>query len=252
MAMSNQLKCPVCGGEKLTAATHSLALQHAGQEILVSGLEHYDCATCGADPAFPDQVRRNDLKILDARREAQKLLTGAEIRQIREGLGVSQAEAAAIFGGGAHAFSKYERGDVMQSVPMDRLLRVARAFPQVVTYLCQAFSLPAPSKAATSVHGGAVYVLAGDELKVSDNCVFYDVYAPIDPDDVSIGANSTFVFGCTGTVQVPHDASALEELGFRKEGSARHMVWSGDRVMESEYPKDDAQLLRTVACIGSA
>ena len=34
----------------------------------------------------------------------------AEIRTIRKRLGLKQAEAAAIFGGGVNAFSEYERG----------------------------------------------------------------------------------------------------------------------------------------------
>lgn len=127
--MKAQILCPVCGSESLTPGTHDLGLTSGDRKFLVSGLEHYDCATCGADPAFPDQIRRNDLKIADGKRRADGLLTGAEIREIREDLGLSQADAAALFGGGANAFSKYERGQVVQSVPMDRLLRVVRAYP---------------------------------------------------------------------------------------------------------------------------
>lgn len=133
--MKPQLLCPVCGQESLKKGTHDFGLMWADQKILVSDLEHYDCSVCGADPAFPDQIRRNELKIADAKRRAQGLLTAAEIREVREELSLSQADAAALFGGGANAFSKYERGEVIQSVPMDRLLRVANAHPYVITTL---------------------------------------------------------------------------------------------------------------------
>lgn len=133
--MKSQVLCPVCGNQSLTEGTHDLGLVWADRKIQVSNLEHYDCSVCGADPAFPEQIRRNELKIADAKRRAQGLLTAAEIREIREELGLSQADAAALFGGGANAFSKYERGEVIQSVPMDRLLRVVNAYPFVAATL---------------------------------------------------------------------------------------------------------------------
>ncbi len=141
--MKQEISCPVCGSKSLTAATHSHELMHAGQQVSVAELEHYDCATCGADPIFPEQIRRNEKRIADAKKQAQGLLTADEVLAIREGLGLSQAEAAQLFGGGANAFSKYERGEVLQSVPMDRLLRVAEAMPYVVTFLRQACGLAA-------------------------------------------------------------------------------------------------------------
>lgn len=98
--MKPQLLCPVCRNQSLTEGTHDFGLVWADRKILVSDLEHYDCSVCGADPAFPEQIRRNELKIADAKRRAQGLLTAAEIREVREELGLSQADAAALFGGG--------------------------------------------------------------------------------------------------------------------------------------------------------
>jgi len=92
-------------------------------------LEGYCCDTCGADPIFRDQIKRNHLKIADAKRVADGLLVGEEIRRIRMRLKLTQREAAEVFGGGANAFSKYERGDVVQSVAMDRLLRLIDRAP---------------------------------------------------------------------------------------------------------------------------
>jgi len=117
--------CPICDESALEAGTYTGTIEHAGQELQVSGLEYWECPTCGADPVFPDQARRNHLRFQDARRRADGLLTGDEIAVIRRRHDLTQADAAKVFGGGANAFSKYERGDVIQSKAMDRLLRLA-------------------------------------------------------------------------------------------------------------------------------
>jgi HTH-type transcriptional regulator/antitoxin MqsA len=121
--------CPVCESGELSPIVFTDVFQHNGGEIVVSGLEGYQCPACGADPVFEDQIRRNHSRIADAKRSADGLLTGAEIRALREHLQLTQKEAAEIFGGGANAFSKYERGDVAQSASMDRLLRLVGRLP---------------------------------------------------------------------------------------------------------------------------
>jgi len=42
---------------------------------------------------------------------------------------LTQKDASSLFGGGANAFSKYERGDVIQSDAMDRLMRLVKQHP---------------------------------------------------------------------------------------------------------------------------
>jgi HTH-type transcriptional regulator/antitoxin MqsA len=129
------LICPMCERETLTPVIYSETFQHHGAELLVSGLEGYECECCGADPIFDDQIRRNHARILDARRQADGLLTGEEIRLLRDRLGLTQKQASELFGGGANAFSKYERGEVVQSAAMDRLLRLVGRYPGLMADL---------------------------------------------------------------------------------------------------------------------
>lgn len=70
-----------------------------------------------------------------ARREARAkakdaILTPLVIRAIREACGLSQQEAARVFGGGPKAFEKYETGEVAPSSSMTRLLLVAARHPK--------------------------------------------------------------------------------------------------------------------------
>jgi len=72
-----------------------------------------------------------------ARREARARakratpLTPLVIRAIRESCGLSQTEAARVFGGGAKAFEKYEAGEVVPSTAMMRLLLLAARRPEL-------------------------------------------------------------------------------------------------------------------------
>jgi HTH-type transcriptional regulator/antitoxin MqsA len=121
--------CPVCGKAALKPATYSDTFKHNDGDLVVDGLEGYDCASCKSEPMFPEQIRRNERRIREAKRRADGLLSGNQIREAREQLGLSQQEAATIFGGGTNGFSKYERGETAQSVAMDRLLRLVMADP---------------------------------------------------------------------------------------------------------------------------
>lgn len=126
---TEHLKCPMCEHGTLAPNTYSDTFQHHGADLIVDGLECYICGECGADPVFEDQIRRNHARVADARRHADGLLTGREILTLRKSLGLSQQDASEVFGGGSNAFSKYERGEVVQSVAMDRLLRLVARYP---------------------------------------------------------------------------------------------------------------------------
>lgn len=127
--------CPVCEKGRLSTATYADEFEHRGETIHIEGLESYICERCGAEPMFEDQIRRNDRRVIDARRRADGLLTGEQIRTLRKQLGLTQQQASQVFGGGANAFSKYERGDVIQSAAMDKLLRLVDFQPTLLELL---------------------------------------------------------------------------------------------------------------------
>lgn len=126
--------CPICGEGRLhdqVVQEMSEYREHTGQTPLYFSV----CDTCGSEQANADQVRANKRAMIAFKKQVDGLLTGAEVRAVRERLGLSQAEAARIFGGGPVAFSKYENDDVMQSEAMDKLLRLASAVPEAFARL---------------------------------------------------------------------------------------------------------------------
>lgn len=143
--MSNSTDCPICGANgALTAERYNGEIKHNGRVLTVAGLIRSRCSACQADPVMADQIRQNQILIADTKRRSDGLLTGDEIRKIRERLGLTQIAAASVFGGGSNAFSKYERGEVLQSFAMDRLLRVAIDLRQVMSLLASYSGDPLP------------------------------------------------------------------------------------------------------------
>ena len=70
-----------------------------------------------------------------------------EIRAIRERLGLTQAEAGELIGGGPRAFTKYEAGTVKPSAAVINLLRLLEANPEARSALTARSPRPSATKA---------------------------------------------------------------------------------------------------------
>ncbi len=126
--------CPVCGEGHLHSKIDSNEVTY--KDVTRAIALHYSvCDECGSEQAGEDEARLNKREMMSFRKQVDGLLSGAEIRAIRNRLHINQAEAARIFGGGPVAFSKYENDDVAQSESMDKLLRVADAVPSAFFWL---------------------------------------------------------------------------------------------------------------------
>ncbi|MFO1431462.1 MAG: type II toxin-antitoxin system MqsA family antitoxin [Candidatus Competibacteraceae bacterium] len=122
--MTTAKQCPICTTGELAFFQEPDQIQYKGKTLSVE-VEYAVCQHCGEEMILPDQIKRNDCRVRDAWRKADGLLTGAEIAELRQKLRLTQQEAAKVFGGGVNAFSKYERGEVIQSEGMDKLMRLA-------------------------------------------------------------------------------------------------------------------------------
>ena len=129
-----KMRCPICEEGYLDSRIDLDRVEYQGHH---ADLElHYSfCKTCGSEQANMDQLRFNKRSMVEFRKKVDGLLTGSQVRSIRKNLGLSQAEAARVFGGGPVAFSKYENDDVTQSEAMDKLLRLANEVPSACKLL---------------------------------------------------------------------------------------------------------------------
>jgi HTH-type transcriptional regulator/antitoxin MqsA len=147
--------CPLCGEGHLVEHTHDRNGDIDGFRYVVRGLRHSLCDHCGETITTPEQSRHNKRVIIEARdravaeRNRVERLIPADILRIRKKLGLTQVQAARVFGGGTNAFGKYENGDVAPSDGMEKLLRLADTVPEAAAWLFRRAGLPAPSIAQT-------------------------------------------------------------------------------------------------------
>jgi len=131
----NRNTCPICETGTLSKRVHSGEIQYRDRTVQVDDLEYSLCNKCGADPVLAEQAKRNQVRFSDAKRKIDGLLSSADIRKARRYLGLTQHAASSVFGGGLNAFSKYERGEVIQSKAMDKLIRLSCRYPDAWTYV---------------------------------------------------------------------------------------------------------------------
>jgi HTH-type transcriptional regulator/antitoxin MqsA len=132
--MKNISICPICEEGSLEAKIGSNEVEYKGQKTVLP-LHFSECESCGSEQASPIELRINKRSMIEFKKKVDGLLTGKEVKEIRLSLGLTQADAANIFGGGPVAFAKYEADDVTQSGAMDKLLRLANAVPEASAYL---------------------------------------------------------------------------------------------------------------------
>ena len=106
-------------------------IAHAGGVTTVERLSGWRCDGCGEVEFDAESARRyaaagDDLVLRDRQRQSK------EIRRIRRKLGLTQADAARLTGGGHNAFSRYERGEVAPLPAVVNLFRLLDKHPELL------------------------------------------------------------------------------------------------------------------------
>jgi HTH-type transcriptional regulator/antitoxin MqsA len=127
--MQNQnLICPMCEEGQLIPNVCTEQTRYKEKTLTVD-YESSTCSTCGSEIVTPIQAQSNQARILDEQRKINGLLMSREIKRIRESFQLTLTEAANLFGEEALAFSKYEKGEAIQSATLDKLLRLVNEIP---------------------------------------------------------------------------------------------------------------------------
>jgi HTH-type transcriptional regulator/antitoxin MqsA len=123
--MEAKMLCPICCQGHLTCQAEMFTSEYKGVSAELP-LRSRTCDHCGSDSVGASDALANKRAVIGFRKRIDGLLSGIEIRAIRERYGINQKQAALLFGGGPVAFSKYENDDIAQAESMDKLLRLAR------------------------------------------------------------------------------------------------------------------------------
>lgn len=127
--------CAECGAPDPTRFDReTFEIAHAGLSASVDGLSGWRCGSCGEVVFDAESARRyaaaGDQLVLRARE-----IERSEIRRIRRKLGLSQARAAQLTGGGHNAFSRYERGEAVPLPAVVNLLKLLDRHPELLKEL---------------------------------------------------------------------------------------------------------------------
>lgn len=108
--MADPRFCLQCDdGTVLVHGERDVRIEIDGLTTVVPGVAGWHCPVCG-ECEFDDGSGQRYNAALAALRAEVEQRRAARLRAIRRKLGLNQAEAGRLFGGGASAFSEYERG----------------------------------------------------------------------------------------------------------------------------------------------
>ena len=129
-------KCGNCGSDKNMTpfSNQAFSVRHGAATIKVNGLSGWRCGAC-KEVEFDARSARLYAAAGDKLVITERKKLGQELRRIRLKLGLSQASAAKLTGGGHNAFSRYERGEVPPIASTVNLFRLLDKHPAMLKEL---------------------------------------------------------------------------------------------------------------------
>ncbi len=128
--------CPSCG-TIMRPSTADLSTVVNEEKVTVSGTAHLRCPACDEVLLVYESAKALQERGVDLYRQAHGLLGAEEIRALRQRLGLTQAQFAALLHLGLNTVSRWESGRNVQSGAMDLLLKIIRDVPGTLGYLKQ-------------------------------------------------------------------------------------------------------------------
>jgi HTH-type transcriptional regulator / antitoxin MqsA len=130
-------RCPICGQANLEGqirAEHwDEASPHEKVAVVAERVPVEVCPACGEVFSGPPAWRIRD----EARCRALGLLTAAEVRAVRERLGLTMADFAQVTGIPESTLAQWEAGRLIPDRAIDRYVRLIAAHPEHLPFLAQ-------------------------------------------------------------------------------------------------------------------
>ena len=136
--MSNDKFCLQCDdGTVLEYGKHNVSFTYRDHELTVAQVSGWHCPVC-RECEFDDGEGKRYSALVDDFCASVDLEIAQSLRDIRKKLGLRQADAGKLFGGGATAFSEYERGKTQPHKSTVLLLKLLDKHPELLKELTSA------------------------------------------------------------------------------------------------------------------
>ena len=119
-------------GTQLVHTHKDMTVMYRDKTAVVSAVEGWHCPVCDECEFVNEADSRRHMDALNILVAASKAEETTFIRNVRKKLGLKQAEAGKLFGGGVNAFSEYERGITQPHKSTIALLRLLNRHPELL------------------------------------------------------------------------------------------------------------------------
>jgi HTH-type transcriptional regulator/antitoxin MqsA len=133
------MKCPSCGAAKLVRGTRDISYIYKGETTTVPAVRGEFCPACGESVLAAAEAKRVSAAMFEFNKQVNASIlrsTGVDpafIARVRRKLALDQRQAAAVFGGGPNAFSRYENGKTKPPLALVKLLMLLDRHPKLLS-----------------------------------------------------------------------------------------------------------------------
>jgi HTH-type transcriptional regulator/antitoxin MqsA len=117
------MECIMCGQDCATEQRENRTVDVGGYSVTLPDV-YFHCSACDEKYHTGIQSKNFDKALIEARRRREGLLSGADIRRIRQSVGLSQAQLESALGIGAKTVIRWENNVGIQSKTVDDVLRL--------------------------------------------------------------------------------------------------------------------------------
>jgi HTH-type transcriptional regulator / antitoxin MqsA len=128
----SERRCGSCGTVGMVRSVRDVTREFRGQGIAIHQVDGWHCPACG-EVEFASRAEAS--RFFAEAHAAQQAVIRSQAERIkawRRRLGLTQKQAAEIFGGGVNAFSEYERGKTQPSKSTLLLLKILNKHPELL------------------------------------------------------------------------------------------------------------------------
>jgi len=127
------MKCPSCARGRLVRDTRDIPYIYKGETTTIPAVRGDFCPACGESVLARSESSRVSAAMLEFNKQVNaSIVDPAFISRVRKKLALDQRQAAAIFGGGPNAFSRYENGKTKPPLALVKLLMVLDRHPNLL------------------------------------------------------------------------------------------------------------------------